>query len=211
MVFLPFQHLHSFWKINKTMHPAAAMVQCNLTFMARSIETESVSLCNYVNYHIAMLLLCGASSVCMTCMTFILIARYGSNPSQQQEDSIELCARWALATLILTLGFEGAFVVFYIVCFAAIGGTFAYIFFGELHQTAVRIARRVVSCRSSSAAVQALDATTDERVIIVIGSCPICLETDTGPWLTTSCGHTFHTLCLQRWHKQTCPMCRGGV
>ena len=39
--------------------------------------------------------------------------------------------------------------------------------------------------------------------------CPICMGTD-GTFITTTCGHTYHRDCIQKWNKQTdtCPVCR---
>jgi len=44
--------------------------------------------------------------------------------------------------------------------------------------------------------------------------CSICFETMTrNTHTTTSCGHTFHIHCLQRWTDtaNTCPMCRCQI
>ena len=41
--------------------------------------------------------------------------------------------------------------------------------------------------------------------------CPICLEDDDKPLCQTTCEHTFHTECIDRWvsnGKETCPLCR---
>jgi len=51
-------------------------------------------------------------------------------------------------------------------------------------------------------------------------NCPICISPYHGTEeehnrcvRTRSCGHIFHTMCLQKWiseqQKNTCPMCRG--
>ena len=45
-------------------------------------------------------------------------------------------------------------------------------------------------------------------------NCPICYEplSENPPINTTSCGHTFHTLCLCNWLRSgnnTCPYCRN--
>ena len=47
-----------------------------------------------------------------------------------------------------------------------------------------------------------------------MGDCPICYEKVTkGTSTITSCKHTFHRICLQRWTEEnsTCPMCRGNI
>jgi hypothetical protein len=40
--------------------------------------------------------------------------------------------------------------------------------------------------------------------------CPICLSDDAGPWATAAgCGlHRFHSACICRWTRGTCPVCR---
>jgi hypothetical protein len=39
--------------------------------------------------------------------------------------------------------------------------------------------------------------------------CSICLENMTEDEITTTeCSHKFHTTCLQRWNKNSCPICR---
>ena len=42
-----------------------------------------------------------------------------------------------------------------------------------------------------------------------IDCCSICLETmDESETPLTQCSHRFHTTCLQRWNKNSCPNCR---
>jgi hypothetical protein len=46
--------------------------------------------------------------------------------------------------------------------------------------------------------------------------CPICYETDSGPWFSCqSCRHEFHHTCIGRWFQaaqtRTCPLCRAGI
>eukprot|EP00123_Amoebidium_parasiticum_P002118 comp13358_c1_seq1/m.8814 comp13358_c1_seq1/g.8814 ORF comp13358_c1_seq1/g.8814 comp13358_c1_seq1/m.8814 type:complete len:439 (-) comp13358_c1_seq1:229-1545(-) len=44
-------------------------------------------------------------------------------------------------------------------------------------------------------------------------TCPICLEALSGRLSATSCGHVFHTYCLERWLQtnKNCPQCKGPV
>lgn len=46
--------------------------------------------------------------------------------------------------------------------------------------------------------------------------CPICTEVFNDNYITTECGHKFHTECLIMWCRQhrettTCPVCRGPI
>jgi hypothetical protein len=179
------------------------MYACNLPLISRNIETETEGMCGYVNYHIVMLCVCWVLSACLACGTLILKAYYGRNPTPQQEDLMETGGRWALTTLALAFGFEGALILFYVICFVAVCGMLAYLCLLELHHTAMHTARllfrRSNVVASHSAQASALD------------TCPICLETDNGPWLTTQCGHVFHIACIRKWRQDTCPMCRGSV
>ena len=186
------------------------MYACNVTFLVNSVDTESGAMCNFLNYHIIMLVLCGSMAVVFMLTALCSVLLYGITPAGV--DAIEQCVRWALIMLIMSLGFDGAFILFYFLCFIMIFYTTARFCFMEMHQAIAHTARQLVSCvvvrRSNSIA-----AMQDAEVMVVVVSvqCPICLETDTGPWYTTSCGHVFHTACIQKWNRNTCPLCRGSV
>jgi hypothetical protein len=189
---------------------------CNLTLVSGHAHVESAALCDYVNYHIFMLVFWGAASVCMTCVTLALVAYYGRNATPPQEDAIETCARWALGTMFLSLGFEGAFVLFYAFCFVAVCSTMLYLFYVEAQRAVVRLARSATAFRVTARSSNAVAASPSEQhqVVVVIASiesCPICLETDAGPWHATPCGHMFHVDCIGRWRQGTCPLCRERI
>jgi hypothetical protein len=171
-------------------------------------------MCDYVNYHIVMFVACGLLSMCLACAALALKAYHGSNPTPQQEDSVEACSQWALTALVLTFGFEGALILFYAIGFVTIAGMVAYLGFVELHQIAMHAAR-LLSRRSNTIASTVVEEEAKMSPAPVAtgaqATCPICLETDTGPWLTTRCGHVFHRTCIRRWQKDTCPMCREHV
>ncbi len=40
--------------------------------------------------------------------------------------------------------------------------------------------------------------------------CSICLEENDNPMSNTSCDHTFHTICINKWfeNNRQCPLCR---
>jgi hypothetical protein len=69
---------------------------------------------------------------------------------------------------------------------------------------------RVTRARAAPAAAQRFSVTappTDD-------TCPICMCDHTeapGEWSITRCNHTFHTGCITRWGRSTCPMCRGDL
>jgi hypothetical protein len=47
--------------------------------------------------------------------------------------------------------------------------------------------------------------------IVVVNDCCICLESGNsadGQWTTSQCGHVFHTNCIAKWRRGTCPLCR---
>jgi hypothetical protein len=43
--------------------------------------------------------------------------------------------------------------------------------------------------------------------------CCICMDKNTNPWVSISCGHKFHRECIMQWnrHNNTCPICRAIV
>jgi len=185
---------------------------CDLFLVSYSINTDSLTLCDYVNYHIAMLIFFGSVSLLMTCVSVVLVLYYGRNPNPVQENTVELCIRWALGTLILALGFEGAFALFYAFCFVTILGSSFYICAVALHRATVRALRQ--SDRVADAAV--VQGVGAGRVVVVVVAvdtdCPICLEgAGEGIWHTTACGHAFHDACLRKWRRGTCPLCRAQL
>lgn len=189
------------------------MFSCNITLILATIETESTSLCDYVNYHMVMFVMCISVSAILLSISVISIAYYGPNATPQQIDSIERCTKWALAMLLLSFGVDGAFIVFYFICFVLVFATTAYVGFNSLHQVMVTSARvtvaRVMCSRRSNLIVDSSQSSV--QVVIISTSCPICLETDNGPWHTTSCGHVFHPACINRWRRETCPLCRAVI
>jgi len=45
-----------------------------------------------------------------------------------------------------------------------------------------------------------------------LGTCSICLEPIIQRNITTlSCSHTFHKLCIKKWTKGNCPICRAEI
>ena len=42
-------------------------------------------------------------------------------------------------------------------------------------------------------------------------NCSICLEDLKSNLITTPCNHQFHRLCLKKWKKNSCPLCRTKI
>jgi hypothetical protein len=187
------------------------MYPCNITFISATIETETISLCDYANYHMIMFVLCITVSGMLLLLSVASILYYGPDATPEQIDSIERCTRWALVMLLLSFGVDGAFIVFYLVCFVLVFLTTTVICVHSFQRAVVESTHTMVSslsrsiCRSST---PVSDSTTIQ-VIILNTSCPICLEIDDGPWHTTPCGHVFHPLCIRQWRRGTCPLCRA--
>ncbi len=211
------------------------MYDCNITFVSGSVELESSILCEYINYHIIMMALFGTMSALLMLTTIVLISYYGRSPSLPQSNSIELCIFLVSISLLLSLGFDGALVILYLLSFAVIIYTAIQLFFFEraarmmgsgisgtswndVHPSpdqhdatiSVSVAGGSLPIRESILDDQLLHLS--ESVIIGVSeSCSICLETDNGTWVTTACGHNFHAICIQKWQNGTCPLCRENV
>ena len=190
------------------------MYVCNVTFMFSSIETESWSMCSYFNYHMVMLVVCGSISVVFVLMALFSLVFHVAG--SQQTESIEKCVRWALIMLFLSLGFDGAFALFYLLFFVMIFVTAVNFCFTEAPRVISHTARRLVSHvnRRPNAVAAVEMGMHDVQVVVVVDiqqECPICLEMDNGPWKTTRCGHTFHTVCIRKWTRDTCPLCRCNM
>ena len=191
------------------------MYPCNITFIYTTVSTEYASVCDFANYHMFMFVMCVSVSAVLLSISVASILYYGSNATPQQIDSIERCTRWAMVMLLLSLGVDGAFIVFYFTCFILVFGTTTYVCFQSFQQGMVAITRDMVAritrtvCRSSN--LVAISGESNIHVVVLNTSCPICLETDDGPWYTTPCGHVFHPNCIGQWQRATCPLCRAVV
>ena len=191
------------------------MFSCNITFISATVETESASLCDFLNYHMVVFVMFVSVSAILLFISVVSIVYHGPNATPQQIDSIERCTRWAMVMLLLSFGVDGAFVVFYFICFILVFATTIYVSFHSLQEVVVATARVAVSsatraiCRRSNLVVDSSESGV--QIVILNTSCPICLETDNGPWHTTPCGHVFHPACINRWERDTCPLCRAAI
>jgi hypothetical protein len=76
---------------------------CNISIVgAEQIEVESESMCNYVNYHVVMFVVCGVFSLIM-----MLVACVCPGPEAERGG----CVIWALVFFFLMAGFEGSIVL----------------------------------------------------------------------------------------------------
>jgi hypothetical protein len=182
------------------------MSPCRLIFTSKEIELESRALCEYLNYHLVMFVLCGSMSFALMCVVLVLIIRFGRNMTPEQEVIIELFTKKAFVFCIMALGLEGAVALCYVIFFCLVIFTTMHICFREIWLLVVRTVR--FSARRRNVIVSAPDTI---HIVVISNSCPICLETDDGPWYTTPCGHTFHIACIDKWRRETCPLCRGRV
>ncbi len=182
------------------------MYYCNLTLSYDGVELESSLMCDFVNYHIIMLALFGMISIILIIATAILNAWYGNNPTSSQENFIEFCVGWVVVTSLLSFGIDGAVLIIDIILFLSFVWKVIRFCFIKLHYFVSWSTRFSVS-----RFIHAIGKTPgqDSNTAAIRQHCPICLETDYGPWFTTPCGHMFHRDCIQRWQSGTCPLCRG--
>jgi hypothetical protein len=168
---------------------------CNLEpFLPGRVDLESSVTCEYVRYHIAVLLLFGSSSILMMFTAIALAIICGNTPTEDQTKLIHRCAQWALGFLLLSAGFEFVLLMVYVAFFICmlIAGTRLII---------LEITRAPRTSRIIVPENPRITTSTDN-------SCPICLDTTEDHFYTTSCGHTFHAGCILKWKRGTCPVCR---
>lgn len=168
-----------------------SMPNCSFTFLTASIEIESQSLCDYVNYHVFMFFVCSTLSGLSLLPTIIILARNGVPPSREQ---IRARAKWALLLLCHASGFDGV-----LVCVVSV--VLLYVLLLCFHNT----------CKALSLVLRAVSVSPMVVQIVVAGDCTICLEStgDGEKWFAMQCGHTFHVDCLAKWRQGTCPLCRA--
>jgi len=186
-----------------------AAYDCNVTLGGGVVFAESTSMCDYVNYHVNMILVFGTLAVMFMLAAVILVAWYGRNMSVEQENSVHRYAWWALGSLILMPGFEFAFVLFYLCVVCLVFASIARCFIS-----------RIPPLRNSNAVTTVV---TPDVVVVVVADagagsepCCICLESGGGSdlWFTAPCNHSFHLQCIQKWTREsqgTCPLCRKSV
>jgi hypothetical protein len=169
---------------------------CDLKpFLQGSIDLESSVTCEYVHYHIAVLLLFGSSSILMMFTAIALAIIYGNTPTEDQTKQIHQCAQWALGTLLLSAGFEFVLLLVYVALFVCmlVAGT-----------------RLIILDLTRAPRTSRIIVLENPRITISTDNfCLICLDTtEEDHFHTTLCGHTFHASCILKWKRGTCPVCR---
>ena len=89
-----------------SIHPSSSY-DCNMTVFGGRAYVDSVDLCNYINYHIAMAVVCGAVSLSFSLMSVLVCVHACCNLDNTQKETVMHCATWALVFAMLSLGFEG--------------------------------------------------------------------------------------------------------
>ena len=87
-----------------TQSVSAESNNCKVAFYGQEVQVESKDMCNYINYHIFMLMLCGILSVIFMMLTAMHIA-CNSDP-----ETIEKFMLVTFSFLLLTMGFEGPYI-----------------------------------------------------------------------------------------------------
>jgi hypothetical protein len=174
--------------------PTAFASECNITFIGSQIQTSTDSMCDYLNYHAVMLVLCGIFTV-----VFLVMARLMMLLAVEDED-VTCCLTWALSFLVLMLGFEGPIALVYLLLLVVVLRTY--------------VLKIVALCPSNAVGtVVEVESPADIHIFVPDETveCCICLEAGGGPWFTTPCDHRFHLACIHAWPKDTCPLCRGAM
>jgi hypothetical protein len=79
---------------------------CNISIVGtEQIEVESGSMCNYVNYHVVMFVVCGVCSLIM--MLMVCVCPVCCGPEVETGG----CVIWASVFFFLMAGFEGSIVI----------------------------------------------------------------------------------------------------
>jgi hypothetical protein len=183
------------------LHSTAAL-ECNITIMGGWVEVESVSMCNFVNYHAFMLSVFGPAAVLLLVVTAILFI--GSRCVLTE--SVEQLGKTTILCFFLSLGLESWLVFLYLMMFFI----FMCVPFSRVLSSFFRGSVPVVA---DDIVVQVAEPTAEEDemadAFYAYTTCPICLETGGRRWYMTKCCHQFHTDCIGQWKQRTCPLCRG--
>ena len=123
---------------------------CNISIVGtEQIEVESGSMCNYVNYHVVMFVVCGVFSLIMMLMVCVCPVCCGP------EVEINGCAMWASIFFVLMAGFEGSILI----CIAL---EYLVVFF-------VVVTKLLAYCRRRPAKVRPIAAAAVVEHVDVVG------------------------------------------
>ena len=172
------------------IHSTAAL-QCNITLTSVQLEVESVSLCNYVNYHVFMLLVFGPATagLFMACVCIFICGGFSVT------DGLDQCCKVTLMCFFLSFGLESWLAFVYLLCI---------VFRVDLQSRSNAVVDRAVVALDDI--FIATDSTDYSDIV-----CPICLQTGGRRWYMTKCCHQFHTDCIGQWKERTCPLCRAAT
>ena len=196
------------------------MYICNNVIIPGSFMVESNSTCDFIRYHTVMLILFGCISVALMFSTICMILHHGSNPTAVQQQYVRSCANWSITTLLLTTGFEGPILLFYVIftsmmVYVATVICYRMIRHGTVHVLNTPLQSMILENNQNNNnnnnninAVNPLPL--QETITTANNSCCICLDTtEDGAWFTTPCGHVFHRECIMKCPQNTCPLCRS--
>lgn len=201
---------------------ATAKLPCNISFFkGAELEVESMGLCNYLNYHVFMLIFGIFSFVLCVVRAFTQIIFHCGNLEEAKRSF-----QYGLAFLVLAAGLEASLV--------ALALLLLYISLQEPIMAYTRSAGIFVASIRASVGVVVTKclrpkpsrvAPLEEVVVVEIGDgdpatlaedaryCAICMDSsgDLDEWLITRCKHPFHIACIAPWNKNSCPMCRNAA
>jgi hypothetical protein len=182
------------------------MVECSINFIVDSVTVETESLCSYINYHIYMFFICGSWALFLMLLRLVLFARFGPIIPSPWVECVTACNWWSVIFLCHMAGFEGALLF----CYLCVIGMIIYSLFSFCANELWKATHVDVE---SGLAVAPPEETPipPVSVIVVVNDCCICLESGSsadGQWMTSQCGHVFHTNCIAKWRRGTCPLCR---
>ena len=170
---------------------------CNVTLIANNILVESGGMCDYINYHVFMLVFCGIISVGLLLVAGVLLLCCSERLDSRL---VENCLKWSFIVSIHSLGFEGALLCLYLTVALACGLQFMHILWSSSRRNAVVS----VSTQEPPPTIVTINTQVNSDEV-----CSICLESTDDQWISLKvCGHVFHKACIAKWRQSTCPLCR---
>ena len=152
------------------------MILCNISiFGGGTIEVDSKSMCNYVNYHAVMFVLCGIFSMMMMFLTCLCPVCCG--PAVETDG----CVMWAVVFFLLMAGFEGSivmciileYVLLIFLCLSKIPGYFRRRHLAKVHPITAVVKEEVVAVGipiPSTRAVAAVEVVAAGVVVVETSS-----------------------------------------
>lgn len=201
------------------------MDSCNLSFDSLNMQTnvtlKSQTICDYIIYHIIVLVFFGSISIMLSIATILIFIglKTGCISSSSYVFFIKNCGKWAVACAILSTGFEVLVILFYVYIVLKL----AYFVNEDRLLTVVphsmattirdnetlldeenNVSREITTPLSTICHSVICDLTQQTNSPV----CPICLDTVMDTLIKTQCNHIFHYKCIRQWRQNTCPVCR---